>query len=225
MSATPPFTDSTAVTALAAEFGHCERQSPFSVTVTVQSRHVDLFALRLSRLGRAGLRVTVRTPRPPSAPTVRHLAQARVSRLELLDPIGASTAVAWCETAKAAASLGLPLIWHGTLPAGVRRHVRHLPPPGDDDRWLDGWRHGLLGWRRGPGFAEVIDRRHGHRRTLVDLAAVTAIFGAGLDSPSFSPGTAAELIEAGMAMSFQGQVVWLPYRLLARTRPQGHPLP
>jgi hypothetical protein len=221
MTPTPPFTDSIAVTSLAAEFGRCERLSPSALTVTVECRLVDLFSLRLNHIGCAGLRVTVRTPRPPTARTVHQLARARVSRLELTEPVAAATAVAWFETAKAAATLGLPLIWHGTLPVDLRRHARHLPPPSDDDRWRAAWSHGRLGWRRGPGFAEVLDRRRGHRRTLVDLAAVTAIFGEGLDCPSVFTGTAAELVEAGFAVPFQGEIVWLPYRLAARTRAAG----
>ncbi|HZM77197.1 MAG TPA: DUF5825 family protein [Candidatus Limnocylindrales bacterium] len=215
MSATAPFTDTSTVIALATEHGQCDRPSPFTFTVTVQCRLVDLFALRLSHIGCAGLRVTVRTPRPVTATTVYHLAHARVVRLEITDPVDAFTTVAWFETAKAAATLGLPLIWSGSLPVNVRRHARHLPPPSDDDRWQSGWRYGLLGWRRGPGFAEVLDRRRGNRRTVVDLAALTGIFGEGLDCPSVFSGTVKELVDAGFAMSYQGEVVWLPYRLRA----------
>jgi uncharacterized protein DUF5825 len=218
MSATPPFSDTSRVVALAAEYGVCEQLSPFALVVTVQCRLVDLFALRLSRIGCAGLRMTVRTPRPVTATTVHHFANARVARLEIADPVDAFTVVAWFETAKAAATLGLPLIWQGSLPADVRDHARHLPPPSDDDGWQGAWRYGLLGWRRGPGFAEVLDRRRGHRRTLVDLAAVTEIFGENLDYPSLFSGTASELVDAGFAMPFQGEVVWLPYRLKASSR-------
>lgn len=203
------------VIALATEHGECHQPSPFTLTVTVQCRLVDLFALRLSRIGCAGLRVTVRTPRPVTASTVYHLARARVSCLEITDPVDDFTAIAWFETAKGAATLGLPLIWSGSLPTDVRRHARHLPAPSDDDRWQSDWSYGMLGWRRGPGFAEVLDRRQGHRRTLVDLAVLTGIFGEGLDCPSIFSGTAAELVDAGFAMSFRGEVVWLPYRLRA----------
>lgn len=215
MSRPRPLADSATVIALAAEYGECHQPSPFALTATVHWRLVDLFAVRLSRLGCAGLRVTVRTPRPLTPPTIHHLAESRVARLALTDPVGAATAVAWFETAKAAASLGLPLVWHGTLPSDVRRHAGHLPPPTDDERWRSGWSHGLLGWRRGPGFAEVLDRRRGHRRTVVDLGVLTKIFGEGLDCPSAFTSTAAELVDAGLAMSFQGEIMWLPYRLRA----------
>ena len=169
--------------------------------------------------------MTVRTPHPVTATTVHHLAHARVARLEITEPVDVFTTIAWFETAKAAATLGLPLIWSGNLPAEVRRHASHLPAPRDDERWQSDWRYGMLGWRRGPGFAEVLDRRFssslGHRRTLIDLAAITGIFGESLDCPSIFSGTAAELVEAGLAMSFQSEVVWLPYRLAASRRAAG----
>lgn len=213
------FTDTTPVIALAAQHGDCQQPSPFTLIVTVQCRLVDLFAMRLSHIGNAGLRITVRTPRPVTATTVYNLATARVSRLEITDPVDQMTVIPWFETAKAAATLGMPLIWRGSLPVGVRRHARHLPPPSDDDRSddrsQDGWRYGLLGWRRGPGFAEVLDRRRGNRRTLVDLDVLTGMFGEGLDRSSFFSGTASELVDAGLAMSFRDEVVWLPYRLRA----------
>ena len=210
-----PYTDTAAVIALAREHGDCDQPTPFALTVTVQWRRIDLFALRLKQIGCAGLRVTVRTPRPLAAVTVGHLAHARAAALELTDAVDASTLSAWFETAKAAASLGLPLIWQGSLSGDVRRHALHLPPPVNDHRWRDDWRYGTLGWRRGPGFAEVLDRRKGHRRTIVDLISVAAMFGENLDGPSFLSGTAIELIDAGFAMFYMGDVVWLPYRLRA----------
>src|SRR5688572_32889000 len=79
MTVTPPFTDTSTVIALAAEHGPCQQPSPFALTVTVQCPLIDLFARRLSNLGCAGLRVTVRTPRPVTGPTVHHLARARIS--------------------------------------------------------------------------------------------------------------------------------------------------
>ncbi|HEX6681356.1 MAG TPA: hypothetical protein VF062_01065 [Candidatus Limnocylindrales bacterium] len=222
---TAPYTDPAAVVWLAGQFGEFERPSRFELAVTVQCRQIDLFCLRLSESGCAGLDVRVRTPRPVAATTVAHLARARVAGLEITEPVEESCVTGWFETAKAAASFRLPLQWHGTLPAEVRRHAWHLTPnPG---------RPALLGWRRGPGFAEVVDQRSGHRRSLVDLATVTSLFGEGLDipaplsgdtaelfgegldTPAPLSGDTAELIDAGLAMAFRGEAVWLPYRLRA----------
>lgn len=221
MTLKAPYTDTAAVIALAREYGEGQRPTPFALTVTVQWRRIDLFALRLKQIGCSGLRVTVRTPRPLAAATVGHLARAGTARLELTEAVDSSTLTAWFETAKAAASLGLPLIWHGSLPGETARHARHLPPPVNDDAWRDNWRYGILGWRRGPGFAEVIDRRHGHRRTIVDLTSVAEMFGDNLDGPTSLSGTAIELIDAGFAMFFMGDVVWLPYRLKTSSRAAG----
>jgi Family of unknown function (DUF5825) len=199
----PPFTDTSAVAALASRFGSCQRLSLHELVVHCGAP--EHLALGLKETGCAGLRVVVRCARPVTAACVRDLATAGVSLLEITEPV--TDPVAWFETAKAAAETRLSLLWHGTLPEPVERFARHLPPP-EGRPWLPG----MLCWRRGPGFAEVVDRRAGHQRILADLAVLTRLFGERLDRP-FSGGTADELVDAGLVAHLGGGLVWLPYRL------------
>ncbi len=80
------------------------------------------------------------------------------------------------------------------------------------------WRYGMLGWRRGPEYAAVVDER-GARPThlTVDLSMLTPLFGGDLDRPA--PASTVdgdvldELTAAGVVAVFAGRAVCLPYRL------------
>ena len=83
--------------------------------------------------------------------------------------------VAWIELNKAALRHGLPLAWSGQLPAAVRQQLVHLVPARDQPDWRRRWSYGMLGWRKGPDFAYVVDSRSGVRESTLALPVLAGL--------------------------------------------------
>ncbi len=212
----PPFSEPEAVYAVARMFGEVVA-GPRMHELTVQCDVTMLteFAWLLRGTGVAGLRVVVRTNGCVPIVAVRDLARAGVARLQLDGhrDLSEEELPAWFEMGKAAVAFGLPLRWTGSLPRRARPPARHLPPPGNDPAWCRDWKFGMLGWRRGPGFVEVLDCRDGMAQITIEAQTLTPMFGRGLDRPSSLDDPVDALVEAGLVAVFAGRAVWLPYRL------------
>lgn len=217
-----PFTDVDAVLAAVNAAGEVATgPGPQHLTVHCRPGAVSALAARLAETGAGDLRVVIRLDTVPGAAigpsTVRRLVHGGVAALEIGDDVQPAEheLADWFELGKACLCYGLPLLWTGSLPLDAVPHWGHLPPPGNQPEWRRRWRYGSLGWRRGPGFAAVIDSRGADiRQRRVRLAALTPMFGERLDRPVPVSGTEQDaLVAAGLAAVFAGRAVWLPYRL------------
>jgi hypothetical protein len=215
-----PLSDTAAVLSA---FGGVDRSSarrPHAATVHCRSDELPDLAEDLARTGTAGLRLVVRIDSIPraGAATVAHLATAAVATLSISGPVAIDVArlPEWIELNKAALRHGLPLAWSGHVPAQTRDQLVHLVPARDQAEWRKVWRYGMLGWRRGPGFAAVVDARTDVRQITVDLSVVTDVFGPELDCPAHVPDVdvnlLAELVGSRLVMVVRDRAVWLPYR-------------
>ncbi|WP_117208825.1 DUF5825 family protein [Allorhizocola rhizosphaerae] len=213
-----PFTESSAVRAVARTFGKfVAGPRMHELTVQCDVSVVGELAWLLRDTGVAGLRVVVRTNGSVPVRAVRDLALAGVARLQIDGhrELAEAELPEWFEMSKATVAFGLPLRWNGTMPPPARPHARHLPPPGNDEMWCRDWKFGMLGWRRGPGFVEVLDCRDGLQQLTIVSDTLTPLFGRELNRPSGLEGADAALREAGLVAVFAGRAVWLPYRLRA----------
>lgn len=217
-----PFTDLDTVLAAVNAAGTVDTgPGPQRLTVSCPPGAVAPLAARLTETGTGDLRVVIRldtVPGPDITPsTVERLVHAGVAALEIRDDVQPAEheLADWFELGKACLCYGLPLLWTGSLPLDAVPHWAHLPPPANQPEWRRRWRYGSLGWRRGPGFAAVIDSRGADiRQRRVRLAALTPMFGERLDRPVPVSGTEQDaLVAAGLAAVFAGRAVWLPYRL------------
>ena len=146
------------------------------------------------------------------------LAAAGVAALDIAGTtaVDAAALPAWIELNKAALRHGLPLAWSGQLPAAVRQQLLHLVPARDQPDWRRRWSYGMLGWRKGPDFAYVVDSRSGVRQFTLALPVLAGLFGPDLDQPArvadADRETLDELTAAGLALAAGEASVWLPYR-------------
>lgn len=178
-------------------------------------------AARPAGAGVAGLRVVIRVAGVPDAGPrdVAALAAAGVAAVELAGETVVDDAVLpeWIELNKAALRYRLPMAWSGRLPGRVGDRLVHLVPARDQPDWRRRWRYGMLGWRLGPGFCNVVDARDEVRQLTISLPVVADLFGPGLDRPvpvdHADPGIVEELAGAGLVMTIGDRVVWLPYRI------------
>lgn len=216
-----PFSDTAAARSAAADGRPASAVKPQLVTVSCDPSELAEFAARIAQTGVAGLRLVVQVNGAPAVTPdhVRALATAGVAALEVTEDITVDAAdlPAWIELNKAALEYGLPLTWSGRLPAAMNHQLAHLVPARNQPDWQRRWRYAMLGWRRGPSFAAVLDSRAEARQLIVDLPVVTDLFGPDLDQPigaaDADPETLAELTEAGLVLVAGGAAVWLPYRL------------
>lgn len=212
-----PFSETSDVFAIARAFGEViAGPRVHEITVQCDVSMLTEFAWLLRDAGVAGLRVAVRANGCVPVGAVRDLAHAGVTQLEIDGhrDLREAQLPEWFEMAKATIAFGLSLRWTGSLPSWARPHARHLPPPDNDATWRRDWKFGMLGWRRGPGFAEVLDCRDGMSQLTIDLGTLIPLFGRGLDRSSMVDGPAiGALQEAGLVEVFAGRAVWLPYRL------------
>ncbi len=216
-----PFSDTTAVRFAVGNGLRASAVHPQLVTVSCGRSELAGLAGRLAQTGVGGLRLVIQVNGIPAVThaQVRALAAAGVAALEITGDtsVDAAALPAWIELNKAALVCGLPLAWSGRLPAAVRHQLAHLVPARNQPDWRRRWRYAMLGWRRGPSFAAVIDSREGARQLTVALPVVTDLFGPDLDRPASvanaDPEILAELTEAGLALIADGAAVWLPYRL------------
>jgi len=215
----PPFSDTGPVRSAAEPaFG-----PPQLLTVACPVAELAAVAERLAGHGVGDLHVVVRLdglPDTGGARAVALLAEARIAVLEIGPMVtpGAARLAGWFEFGKACVSYGVPLSWSGSLPSDAVEHWAHLPPPRNQPSWQGRWRYGALGWRRGPGFAQVIDGRADViRQRRIQLGGLAPWFGDMLDHPApagaVPPAILAKLRDAGLVAVFAGQAVWLPYRL------------
>lgn len=216
-----PFSDTAAVRSAAASGMRGSAAQPQLVTVSCDQSELAEFAARIAQTGVGGLRLVVQVNGAPAVTPahVRALATAGVAALEISEDttIDAAALPAWIEMNKAALEYALPLAWSGRLPAAMNHQLAHLVPARNQPDWQRRWRYAMLGWRRGPSFAAVLDSRAGARQLIVDLPVVTDLFGPGLNQPigaaDADPETLAELTEAGLVLTAGGAAVWLPYRI------------
>ena len=161
----------------------------------------------------------------------------------VVDPLGLPTGADWVRFVAflvAAREHGLEPRWTlpGRRPEWVRADLlNHLAPPiagagadartsADVDAWSAAYRFGRLFWRRGPGFASVVDSRgEDTARYVIDDPELLALFGElaqPLEVSTMSPsrsGGLGELQEAGLVVVEEGWAVRLPYRLRHRPMP------
>lgn len=130
---------------------------------------------------------------------------------------------------RCAMSLGMAISWRSEtlswLPTALVGRIVHLPPPlltapdaasrHQCERWTDQWRHGLLYYRRGPGFFAITDRRGGRNtRILIDIPHEVDAFESIVqgDIPERAR-FVHELTEAGLVVQTESRVTALPYRI------------
>lgn len=158
----------------------------------------------------------------PGAIGDRELAAAAAGRQRLtlmapvrlgVDPIGDAAVLTFLSVA---ATWMVPVDWTLTgTPPWPTRSLVHLPPPARAadpaaERYRSQWhgrhRFGLCTYRRGPGFARILDVRPDgpHQRLLIDDPWTVAFDALLADSASPAGGPAAglldELVEAGLAL-------------------------
>lgn len=216
-----PFSDTAAVRSAVGGGLRASAVHPQLVTVCCDRSELAGLADRLAQTGVGGLRLVVQVNGVPTVTPahVRALATVGVAALDIAGDaaIDAAALPTWIELNKAALEYGLPLAWSGRLPAAVRHQLAHLVPARDQPDWQRRWRYAMLGWRKGPSFAAVLDSRADARQLIVALPVVTDLFGPNLDQPvgvaDADPETLAELTEADLVLIADGAAVWLPYRI------------
>jgi Family of unknown function (DUF5825) len=216
-----PFSDTGAARSAAANGMRTSAAQPQLVTVSCDRSELAEFAATIAQTGVGGLRLVVQVNGAPAVTPaqVRALATAGVAALEITGDttVDAVALPAWIELNKAALEYGLPLAWSGRLPAAMNHQLAHLVPARNQPDWQRRWRYAMLGWRRGPSFAAVLDSRADARQLIVDLPVVTDLFGPDLNQPigaaDADPETLAELTEVGLVLIAGGAAVWLPYRI------------
>ncbi|WP_033343274.1 DUF5825 family protein [Catenuloplanes japonicus] len=105
---------------------------------------------------------------------------------------------------------GLSVDWTADCGCGLCEPLfRHLHPPATDDGpWRQSFYLGKCVCRRGPGFAEVRDRRTGVLEMFtIDAPAHLAAIDRARDGADEVP---EELIDSGLAIVRAGRVWWLP---------------
>lgn len=216
-----PFSDTALVRSVVGGGLRACAAHPQLVTVSCDRSELAGLAGRLAQTGVGGLRLVIQVNGFPAVTPadVRALATAGVAALDITGDTTVDVAAlpTWIELNKAALGYGLPLAWSGRLPAAVRHQLAHLVPARNQPDWQRRWRYAMLGWRKGPSFAAVLDSRADARQLTVDLAVVTDLFGPDLDQPAgvanADQETLAELTEADLVLIADGAAVWLPYRI------------
>jgi Family of unknown function (DUF5825) len=216
-----PFSDTAAVRSAVGGGLRASAIHPQLVTVSCGRSELAGLADRLAQTGVGGLRLVVQVDGVPAVTPahVRALATAGVAALDIAGDttVDAAALPTWIELNKAALGHGLPLAWSGLLPAAVSRQLAHLVPARNQPDWQRRWRYAMLGWRKGPSFATVLDSRTDARQLTVALPVVTDLFGPDLDQPvgtaDADPEILTELTEAGLVLIADGAAVWLPYRI------------
>ncbi|SEG99881.1 hypothetical protein SAMN05444920_114157 [Nonomuraea solani] len=148
--------------------------------------------------------------------------------VDLGDPDGAATVAALC-VVRELTSHGIAVDWTIRLPAAQDwRPLSHLYPPaavaseaGDGDRIAAEWRAtfhvAMCGYRAGPGFLEVRDRRTGTFKRLVlrnpgREEAIAALL-RGVRATALSPAVTEHYLRAGLLHRTGRYVWWAPYRI------------
>ncbi|MFI6498142.1 DUF5825 family protein [Nonomuraea typhae] len=146
--------------------------------------------------------------------------------VDLADADGAA-AVAALTVIRELTSHGIAVDWSVGVPEDGWRPLSHLYPPatvyagpagdGIAARWRDSFHVAMCGYRLGPGFMEVRDRRSGTFRRLVIRGphrekAIAPLL-RGVRAASLPPAVAGRYLSADLLHQVGGYVWWTPYRI------------